>query len=335
MTDRDRASEVTPRRARVAVTGASGFVGSKAADWLAERGYEVHRFGRRAAERIPEPARASYRSWDIEQGVLDRAPEVDAVVHCAGAVDDWGTFEPFRRANVDGTRAVLQTWPTARIVHVSSASVYDPNADHSLVVESQADPADAEDTARVRWLNAYGRTKRMAENVVAAEAGERAIILRPHAVYGPGDTQLLPRLLSRIRFGRLVVAGDETVRVSLTHVDNFSYAIQLAIESDATGAFNISDPTAPTLDTCLKTVLRRIDGPERILWLPARAVGAAAFVMEAACGFGRGPKPPVTRFQISHLTRDFVYDLTKARQQLGYEPAIDLPAGLETVDVPR
>lgn len=321
-------------RGRVAITGASGFVGSKAADWLEARGWEVLRFGRRAAERIPAPVRASYRSWDIEQGPLANAPDVDAVVHCAGAVDDWGRFEPFRRANVDGTANVLATWPTARFVHVSSASVYDPNADHSLVVETHADPADAADTERVRWLNPYGRTKRMAENVVAAQAGERSIILRPHAVYGPGDTQLLPRLVSRIRLGRLVVAGDPSVRVSLTHVDNFSCAIELALESEATGAFNISDPSTPTLDECLKVVLRTMGRPERIAWLPAAPVGAAAYAMEAACGFGRGPKPPITRFQLSHLTRDFVYDLRKAREQLGYAPTIDLPAGLETIDVP-
>lgn len=323
-----------PTRRRVAVTGASGFVGSRAADWLEARGHEVHRFGRRPADRIPQPARTTYRSWDIEQGPLVDPPLVDAVVHCAGAVDDWGTLEPFRRANVEGTRAVLATWPEARFVHVSSASVYDPNADHSHVVEDQADPSDLADTERVRWLNPYGRTKRMAENVVATEAGDRSIILRPHAVYGPGDTQLLPRLVSRIRFGRLVVAGDRHVRVSLTHVDNFSSAIALAIGSDATGAFNVSDPTTPTLDECLRTVLRRLGAPERILWLPAAPVGAAAWAMEAACGFGRGPKPPITRFQLSHLTRDFVYDLTKARDQLGYAPAIDLPAGLETIDVP-
>ena len=321
------------KRRRVAVTGASGFVGGKAADWLEARGYEVLRFGRRPSARVPERVRESYRSWNIEDGLLDEAPDVDAVVHCAGAVDDWGTLEPFRRANVDGTRNVLRTFPRARFVHVSSASVYDPRADHSLVTEDQADPADAADTTRVRWLNAYGRTKRMAENEVMDLAAARSIILRPHAVYGPGDTQLLPRLVDRIRFGRLVVAGDESVRVSLTHVDNFSHAIELAIESDATGAFNISDPTAPPLGECLRVVLRRLGKPERILWLPAGPVNAAAFAMEAACGFGRGPKPPVTRFQVSHLTRDFVYDLTKARTELGYDPAIDLPAGLETVDV--
>jgi nucleoside-diphosphate-sugar epimerase len=169
---------------------------------------------------------------------------------------------------------------------------------------------------------------------VATEAPERSIILRPHAVYGPGDTQLLPRLMERIRAGRLIMVGSPDVRVSLTHVDNFSYAIQLAIESDATGAYNISDPTAPTLDESLKTALRTIHKPERILYLPAGPIWAAALVMEAACGFGRGPKPPFTRFQLSHLVRDFVYDLTKAERDLGYAPAIDLPAGLTTIDVP-
>jgi nucleoside-diphosphate-sugar epimerase len=316
------------------VTGASGFVGSKAADWLVEHGYEVHRFGRRPAERVPEPARASYRSWDIEQSPLAEPPEVDAVVHCAGAVDDWGTYEPFRSANVDGTRHVLETWPDARFVHVSSASVYDPNADHSVVREEQADPADVADTERVKWLNVYGRTKRMAENVVATEAPDRSIILRPHAVYGPGDTQLLPRLMERIRAGRLIMVGSSDVRVSLTHIDNFSYAIQLAVDSDVTGAFNISDRTAPTLDESLKTALRTIGKPERIAYLPAKPVWGAALLMEAACGFGRGPKPPFTRFQLSHLVRDFVYDLSKAERELGYDPAIDLPDGLTTIDVP-
>ena len=322
-----------PRRRTVAVTGASGFVGGRAADHLERQGYEVHRFGRRPAERLPEHARERYRSWDIEAGPLAQPPAVDAVVHCAGAVDDWGTYEPFRRANVDGTRHVLATWPDARIVHVSSASVYDPRADHSLVRETDADPADVEDTKRVRWLNAYGRTKREAENVVATQAGDRSIILRPHAVYGPGDTQLLPRLLRRYRFGRLMMVGSPDDRISLTHVDNFALAIELAIESEASGAFNIADPTAATKHELLTTALRRVGRSERVAYIPGSAAWAFANVADATHLYGRLPRPIVTRYQLSHLIHDFVYDLTKAREQLGYvDTPYDSPSGLDTID---
>lgn len=322
-----------PRRPRVAVTGASGFVGGRAADHLERAGYDVLRFGRRPAERIPEAQRARYRSWDIEKGPLEGAPTVDAVVHSAGLVDDWGSYEPFRRGNVDGTRHVLATWPEARFVHVSSASVYDPRGDHSCVREVDADPADAEDTKQVRWLNAYGRTKREAENLVMAQAGDRSIILRPHAVYGPGDTTLLPRLLRRFRFGRLMMVGAPGDRISLTHVDNFAWATELAIESDATGAFNIADPTAATKQELLSTALRRIGRPERIFYIPGDAAWAFANVADATHLYGRLPRPIVTRYQLSHLLHDFVYDLSKACGELGYiDPPFDLPSGLETID---
>lgn len=317
----------------VAVTGATGFVGGRVAAHLEEAGCTVHRFGRRDPSRVAPLARATYRRWDIETGPLSDAPAADAVVHCAAAVDDWGTYEPFRRANVDGTRHVLATWPNARFVHVSSASVYDPRANHSRLTEDQADPADAMATERVRWLNAYGRTKRMAENVVCATAATRSIILRPHAVYGPGDTHLLPRLLRRVRFGRLLMVGSPDDRLSLTHVDNLAWAVELAIASCVTGAFNIADPTAATKHELLSTALQRVGGPNRITYIPTRAAWAFAHVADATHLYGRLPRPILTRYQMSHLTNDFVYDLTRARDLLGYvDPPRDCPSGLRTID---
>jgi nucleoside-diphosphate-sugar epimerase len=322
-------------RSVVAVTGASGFVGGAVADHLESLGHVVHRFGRRPVERVPEAQRASYRSWDIERGPLHAPPAVDAVVHCAAAVDDWGRPATFRRANVEGTRSVLATWPGARFVHISSGSVYDPRARPAIVHEDQADPTDTRATEQVRWLNAYGRTKREAEHVVAADHARSSIILRPHAIYGPGDTQLLPRLLRRVRFGRLMMVGSPDTRISLTHIDNLAHAVALAVEGEATGAFNVADPTAPPLDDCLRTMLRRLGRPERVAYLPLRAAWAFAGMAEAVHLYGWLPRPIVTRYQLSHVAHDFVYDLTKARTELGYAPRIDLPAGLETVDVPR
>jgi nucleoside-diphosphate-sugar epimerase len=324
-----------PRRRVVAVTGASGFVGGAVARGLIAAGHDVIAFGRRAPERIDERIRSTYRTWDIEDGPLPDAPHVDAVVHCAGAVDDWGTIEPFRRANVDGTRNVLETWPEARFVHVSSASIYDPFADHSLVHETDAPPEDGELIERTRWLNAYGRTKRETEHVVATIAADRSVILRPHAVYGPDDTQLLPRIMKRRRFGRLLVVGGADVRISVTHIDNFVHATRLAVESDVLGPVNVCDPTVMTVGETLRLMLRALGHEERMTFLPTKPVWAFAHFAELVHLRGRLgiPAPIVTRFQLSHICHDFVMDLTRARDELGYQPPIDAPEGLLTVSL--
>jgi nucleoside-diphosphate-sugar epimerase len=323
----------TDTRRRVAVTGASGFVGGHIADTLERAGHEVFRFGRRDVENIPAPARKSYRSWDIEAGLLAAAPDVDIVVHCAGAVDDWGTLPAYLRANVDGTKHVLDTWPSARFIHMSSASVYDPRAEHlGRVYEFEADPTDTASSAHVRWLNAYGKTKRMAEELVMREAAERAILLRPHAVYGPGDTQLLPRILRRYRAGRLIFAGSPDTEISLTHVDNLALSVQRAIACpNVVGAVNVADPTAPRIDDTLKALLRATGRNERIVYIPTRAAWAFASIADATHLYGRLPRPIVTRYQLSHATRRFVYDLTRAREELGYAPDISAPEALATV----
>src|SRR4029453_7832793 len=101
---------------RIAVTGASGFVGGAVAAAAEERGWEVIRYGRR---QLP-----GLSVWDLSAGQLTSPPEVDAVVHAGAHVADWGPPQLFHRVNVLGTEAVAATFPYARLVHVSSSSVY-------------------------------------------------------------------------------------------------------------------------------------------------------------------------------------------------------------------
>ena len=81
-----------------------------------------------------------------------------------------------------------------------------------------------------------------------------AVVLRPHAVYGPGDTTLLPRVLGAVRPGTLVAVGDGTQRVSLTSVDNLVRACLLAADSDAPGVFNVTDDGPVLLGDALAAV---------------------------------------------------------------------------------
>lgn len=163
--------------------------------------------------RRPGPL-GEHRFWDASLGEPDLSG-TDLVVHCAAAVGDPAPGSPaeavMHAVNVTGTARLLHAAGARPVVWVSSASVYDPRRDRTLV---------REDHPRTGHLNAYGRTKAAGE-ALALAAG--AVVLRPRAVYGPGDTQLLPRLLSRVRAGTLFLPGPD-VPLSLTAVENLAGA---------------------------------------------------------------------------------------------------------------
>jgi nucleoside-diphosphate-sugar epimerase len=298
---------------RIAVTGATGFVGGRLVPELTRRGHYVLAYGRRPAADLP--AGAVYTAWDLAAGPLASAPDVDAVVHCAACVADWGDDAAFVAANVDGTRAVLDTFRgAARVVHLSTASVYDPWAGKDRVVE------DAPYAAR--YPNMYARTKVLAEEVVR-RSGRPAVILRPHAVYGPGDRTLLPRVLAARRLGWLLAVGNGRNRVSVTHVDNLVHAIVSALEAEPrAGIFNIADPLAPSLDDLLRTLLRRLGLPARVAYVPRGLARPLAATLEAGYRLACVSHPPLlTRYIVTQLSQEYTLDIGRAQRVLGYQPA--------------
>lgn len=295
---------------RVAVTGASGFVGGRTVAALATRGHEVVAFGRRPLAPGTFPAGVEYLRWDLLDGPLGAPPPVDAVVHAAGAVDDWGPAARFERVNVGGTATVLATFPAAHVVHVSSASVYDDSSDVRAVREDAPLPT--------RCPSAYVATKIGAEEVVRTRRPDAAI-LRPHAVWGPGDTTLLPRLLRARVAGVLLVPGNGRNRLSVTHVDNLTLAVAVAVEARASGTFNVSDGHDLTVDGLLRLLLRRLGLRPRIAYVPAGLAQRLAALDEAVAR-RTGRRPPLTRYAVLHLTHEWTLDITRAREVLGYAP---------------
>ncbi|TCO60530.1 NAD-dependent epimerase/dehydratase family protein [Actinocrispum wychmicini] len=293
---------------RLAVTGASGFVGGAVCRAATEAGWTVHAFGRRAEVAGEHVGGAPYQSWDIARGPLPRPPTVDAVVHCAGSVTDWAPRREQWAANVDGTRHMLETFADVRVVHVSTASVYDPYRPTVAAVENQA-PVQ-------RYVNTYGESKAAAERLVSHHPD--AVILRPHAIYGPGDTTLLPRVLQAIRGRRLIAVGDGTQRISLTSVANLTQACLLAAGADATGIFNVTDAEPVLLADALTTILAERAIPARVKFVPLPVAWPVAWLAEK---FARRNAPPrLTRYAVSHLAYERTLDITAARTVLGYEP---------------
>jgi nucleoside-diphosphate-sugar epimerase len=284
---------------KVAVIGASGFVGGAILRGLRERGHEVIGLSRRGPDVC----------WDITRGALSDAPAVDAVVHCAALVRD-GRIQPADIAvNVEGTRNVISSFPHARIVHMSSASVYDPWVPKDRVREDAPPPR--------RWLNGYGETKRAAEDLVFRLRPDAAI-LRPHAVYGPGDTTLLPRILRARLAGRQLGVGDGHNRITLTSITNVVDAVAAALhQTEAAGPFNIGDPDTPMVGEVFEHLLRSLDLPVSIAWIPRAIAWRAAGASERLAG----PREPLlSRYAVNQLSLDFTLNLDRARDELNWEP---------------
>jgi nucleoside-diphosphate-sugar epimerase len=300
---------------RVAVTGASGFVGGAVATALADTGHEVIGFGRRLDGWSHPNGR--YRVWDIATGPLDptardRPDEdpVDAVVHCAALADDWAPRARALHVNRDGTRHVVRSFPGARIVHISTSSVYDAFVP-TVGAREDAPPAR-------RHLSAYSETKALAERELA---GTDAIILRPHAVYGPGDTTLLPRVLAGVRGGRLVLPAGAEVPHSLTHIDTLVLAVRRGLDpTSPPGIYNVADAEPVLLSDVLREFLERRGVRARLVGIPYRAAFALAGALEAAARVTHD-RPRLTRYAVSQLGMQRTLDLTRARERLGFDPA--------------
>lgn len=288
------------------MTGASGFVGGAVCRAAAARGWTVQGFGRRAHADL---GGVPYLSWDLT-GKDRPSLDLDVVIHCAGSVTDWGDPREIWRANLDGTRTVLESFPGARFVHVSTASVYDPFRPTVMATESQAPVG--------KYANAYGASKAAAERVVEG----RAVILRPHAVYGPGDPTLLPRVLRSVRGRWLMAVGDGRQRVSLTSVDNLVQACLLAVSREP-GVYNVTDASPVVLDDALRAILaeRGIRATPR--YLPLRVADPIAALSER---FSRRPR--LTRYAVGHLAVERTLDISAARRDLGYSPSETSFAGL-------
>ncbi|MFE9631478.1 NAD-dependent epimerase/dehydratase family protein [Streptomyces sp. NPDC006463] len=297
----------------IAVTGASGFCGGHVARAAAAGGEQVVCLGRR-----PGPV-GEHRFWDAASGAPDLSG-VEVVVHCAAAVGDPAPGSraeaSMRAVNVHGTERLLAAAGGRPVVWVSSASVYDPRRDRSLVAEDH--PCGGQ-------LNAYGRTKAAGE-ALALAAG--AVVLRPRAVYGPGDTQLLPRLLSRVRAGTLLLPGPD-VRLSLTAVENLADAA-LAAALWPPGAYNVADAEPYGRDEAVREVLRAHGVRARIRHLPLGVARTAARLAEALAGAGLGAEPALSRYAVDQLAHSVVLDTGRARSQ-GWTPGRSLEDHLRSV----
>jgi 2-alkyl-3-oxoalkanoate reductase len=311
---------------RVLVTGASGMLGRGVATALAARGEDVTTFQRRPA-RVPG-AREVLGSVDDAAAVAAAAEGQDAVVHLAAKVSFAGDLADFERINVRGTRLLLDAARDAgasRFVFVSSPSV--AHTGTSIVGEGAA-------TATPEHARGhYARTKAAAElTALAADVpGFAVVAVRPHIVWGPGDTQLVQRVVDRAAAGRLPILDAGAALIDTTYVDNAVGAIVAALDRAEVvhgEAFVVTNGEPRPVAELIGGMCRAAGVTPPTWSVPGALARAAGAVVERLWAVRPGAdEPPMTRFLAEQLSTAHWFDLRRTREALGWEPAVSLDEG--------
>lgn len=311
---------------RVLVTGASGLLGRAVAAEVLAAGHEVRCFQRRPSG--VAGADDLLGSVTDPDAVAAAVRGQDAVVHLAAKVSLAGDPAEFDRVNVDGTRNVVDAAGTEGIrkfVQVSSPSV--AHAGSSIT----GDDALVADPRRAR--GDYARTKAEAELLaLAADADDfRVVAVRPHLVWGPGDTQLVERVVERARRGRLPLLDSGAALIDTTYIDNAASAIAAALARvDAIhGRSYVVTNGEPRPVAELLAGICVAAGVTPPRWrVPASVARAAGSVIETAWRVKPGAdEPPMTRFLAEQLSTAHWFDQRRTRADLQWTPAVSLDEG--------
>ncbi len=315
---------------KILITGATGFLGGHLARRLLERGHNVRAFGRNseecaALEKLDaDVVRADLRDENV---VVEACRGIEVVCHAGALSSAWGAKSEFFDINVQGTANVLRgckQFGVRRFVYVSSSSVLFDGRSHRNVNESAPLPK--------RFASIYSLSKKLGEDLTRDAQSENleTVIIRPKALFGPGDPALLPRVIRAAREGKLVQVGQGRNELDLTFIDNAVDALVLGLERPNIGGrlFHISGGEPIRLWPLLKDVLRRLGLPHELKVVPFRLVYALAFASELRAILNKR-EPVLTRFGVSLLARTQTFDISLARRELGYEPRVSVQEGIE------
>jgi nucleoside-diphosphate-sugar epimerase len=320
-----------PRSRSAFVTGGSGFVGGALVRRLVGDGWRVRALARseRSADVLAgvgaDPVRGDL---DDSEAMRRGAEGTEVAFHAAASVQQWGPWEQFERVNVGGTERALEACRSAgvrRFVHVGTEAAL--SVGEPLVRVDETAPLRPDSKAP------YPATKARAEQAVRAATGHgfETVVVRPRFVWGPGDTTLLPGIVETVKAGRFAWIGGGEHLTSTAYIDNVVEGLLLGAERGRPGeAYFITDGEPVQFRNFLTRMLETqgVEVPSRTM--PLALARAFARGSEAAWTLlARDGEPPLTRAAVWLSAMEITIDISKAREELGYEPVASIDEGLE------
>lgn len=316
---------------RILVTGATGLVGSHVTEEAIHRGHAVTALVRNDSKTAlleRRGARISRGELTDPQAVAQAVAGMDAVVHCAAKVGDWGPVGEYRKVNVEGLRTLLEaarSQPLRRFIHLSSLGVYEAR-DHFGTDETVPPPR--------KHIDGYTQSKVEAEDLALQyhrQHGVPVTILRPGFVYGPRDRTVLPKLLQSLREKQLKYLGSGQQSMNAIGVHNLVDAIFLAMENDAAVGqiYNLTDDEPVSKRRFIETIAACAGLEPPSSSVPLWIAKVLAKVMEGfARTFGAKQPPLLTQARIKFLGLHLGFSVAKAKRELGYRPRVPFTEGI-------
>lgn len=317
----------------ILITGGTGFLGQALARRLHAMSYQVTITGRQETtgnNLAKEGIQFIKADLEDKDAINQAVNGMDYVFHCGALSSPWGEYEHFYQTNVTGTVNVIQACrnhQVKRLIHVSTPSLYFGRKNRVDVTE--------EDRLPEKFLNHYAETKYLAEKEIdeAHRQGLPVITIRPRAIFGPGDTSIIPRLIkaNQQKFVPLVNGGK--IAIDLTYVENVVDALLLCMDSEEKTLgekYNISNGEETILADVLQKLFSELDMPFHYRKLPYSLVYSAAFFMEKIARMKRSKEEPLlTRYSVTVLSKEQTVNIDKARKELNYHPRISVEEGIK------
>lgn len=312
----------------VLLTGGSGFLGSHIAEQLCARGRKVRALVRKSSDtsflRSLPDVELFEGAVDDQDSVIRAAEGAEAIVHAAGLVKARNADE-FMRVNAGGTKNVLaaareKRSTVKRLVHVSSAAAGGPSDAQGNPVAIDAEP---------RPVTSYGRSKLAAElALLEAKDDVSIVILRPPAIYGPRDREILA-FFKAIKVGILPYMGSTENKLSIMYGADCASACIRAIDAELPSGsrFFLDDGHVYRFAELIEHVETAMGKRAFLRFpLPRSVIHVAAFGSEL---YGKWLDKAVmlTRDKLNELFDQWVCDGSAARKALGWEPEVPFSKG--------
>jgi len=311
---------------RVLVTGATGFTGGHLARFLAESGDSVRVLVRSGKQPIADADRFEIVEGDVRDAeALKRAAEgIEVVYHIAAIYRQAGLRDQeYRAVNATAVGSVIdaaRAGGARRVVHCSTVGVH-----------GDVDHPPANEDAPLKPGDIYQQTKLEGERI-AREAGSSTgveiVIARPTGIYGPRDRRLL-KLFRGVARRRFIVLGDGRIYYHLTYIADLVAGFRLCgtVPAAVGRTYILAGGEVTTLNELVAMIAREAGVAPRKLHLPVWPFWTAGALCEAICA-PLGVEPPLYRRRVDFFTKSRAFDIARARQELGYAPAVGLREGI-------